>query len=237
MDGVADLYPIQNTYRNYHPKWIAKSMQDYKKLRESQTSIKKTTHLMQCPGIFQMFKEGYIVRAWFDFVITTNKNRDGFDWRIPSDTLLNFAEADVITSHPTQVNQFIPKREKQIDNIVKIMTPYHVIAPKGVKLLFMPLPYNDHFDFESSVGILDPQDSTEINIQLHWFKDNDEILVKAGTPLMYMLPLTEKKLEMVCRDATKKEKKFISKRKYIDSSHFGKPRSKIKNLYNKDLVQ
>ena len=68
-------------------------------------------------------------------------------------------------------------------------------------------------------------------------KDNDEILVKAGTPLMYMLPLTEKKLEMVCRDATKKEKKFLSKRKYIDSSHFGKPRSKIKNLYNKDLVQ
>ncbi len=211
-------------------------MQDYKRQKANIITPQKSTHLMQCPGIFEMFKQGYIVKAWFDFVITTNKNRDGFDWRIPTEALLNFADADVVTTHQTQINKFIPKRKNQINNIVKIMTPYHIVAPKGVKLLFMPLPYNDHFDFESTVGILDPQDCTELNVQLNWFKDNDEILVKAGTPLMYMLPLTEKKLEMVCTNATEKEKRFFSKRKYIDFSHFGKPRNKIKNLYNKDLI-
>ena len=212
-------------------------MHDYKQQKSNTKTSHKSTHLMQCPGIFEMFKQGYIVKAWFDFVITTNKNRDGFDWKIPNDTLLDLANADVITSHPTQVNQFIPKRINQIDNIIKVMTPYHVIAPKNVKLLFMSLPYNDHFDFESTVGILDSQDCTELNIQLNWFKDNDEILVKAGTPLMYMLPLTENKIEMICRDATEKEKKFFAKRKYVDYSHFGKPRNKIKNLYNKDLIK
>ena len=51
-------------------------MHDYKQQKNNTTTPQKSTHLMQCPGIFEMFKQGYIVKSWFDFVITTNKNRD-----------------------------------------------------------------------------------------------------------------------------------------------------------------
>ena len=99
--------------------------------------------------------------------------------------------------------------------------------------MFMPLPYPDSFDYESVTGILDPRDSSELNIQLNWYKKEGEILIKAGTPLMYILPISEKKYSVVSRDATEKEMNWIEKRKYFNSFSFTPIRNKIKTLYEK----
>ena len=50
----------------------------------------------------------------------------------------------------------IPKRPWSWPDIVKINTPWHVMAPKDVKFLIIPLPYTPFFDFEACLGILDP---------------------------------------------------------------------------------
>ena len=143
------------------------------------------------------------------------------------------SEQNIIDTHSDNITKFIPKRKGTIDNIVKINTPYHVIAPKGVKFLCMPIPYPDSFDYESTTGILDPAESSEINIQLNWNVEDGDTLIKAGTPLMYMLPISEEKFEMTCRDATEKEIMWMKKRRYFNSFSFSPVRNKVKELYEK----
>ena len=99
--------------------------------------------------------------------------------------------------------------------------------------MFMPLPYPDSFDYESVTGILDPAESSELNIQLNWYKEEGEVLIKAGTPLMYILPISEKEYNVVSRDATEKEMNWIKKRRYFNSFSFTPIRSKVKTLYEK----
>ena len=48
-------------------------------------------------------KLGFVSGSSLTQIISYYKNKNVFDWRIPSETLLDFAEADIITSHPTQV--------------------------------------------------------------------------------------------------------------------------------------
>ena len=38
-------------------------------------------------------------------------------------------------------------RIDSINNIVKINTPYNIIAPPEIKFLFLPMPYPDHYDW------------------------------------------------------------------------------------------
>ena len=229
LPGVADLFMVRNT-SDYTPKWLPLAMLDYKKNLDK---TKKTTHIMQCPGIFSLFKTGYIVSAWYDVVVSTKKDEKGFSWRVADRDLLENSEQNIIDTHSDNITKFIPKRKGTIDNIVKINTPYHVIAPKGVKFLCMPVPYPDSFEYESTTGILDPAESSEINIQLNWNVEEGETLIKAGTPLMYMLPISEEDFEMTCRDATEKEIMWMKKRRYFNSFSFTPIRNKVKEVYEK----
>ena len=229
LAGVSDMFPILPSSK-YGPRWISKAMTDYKAYMNK---TEKFRHVAQCPGIFAMFKTGYIVTSWYDVVISTIKNKEGFQWKIADADLVKYAKIKLVDTHGDQIEKYIPKRKGQIENIIKINTPYHIIAPKGVKFMFMPLPYPDSFDYESVTGILDPRDSSELNIQLNWYKEEGEILIKAGTPLMYILPISEKKYSVVSRDATEKEMNWIEKRKYFNSFSFTPVRNKIKTLYEK----
>jgi len=101
--------------------------------------------------------------------------------------------------------------------IVKFNTPWHVITPKNVKLLIMPLSYTDNFDFASVSGILDPSISNEINIQLFWYATNSRTMIKAGTPMMQIIPLTEKKYDMVCREMTLLDEFWLMKKKFFQN--------------------
>ena len=229
LSGVSDMFPILPSSK-YWPKWISKATADYK---ANMDKTEKFRHVAQCPGIFAMFKTGYIVTSLYDVVISTSKNERGFQWKVADADLIEHAKMKLVDTHGDQIGKHIPKRKGQIENIVKINTPYHIIAPKGVKFMFMPLPYPDSFDYESVTGILDPAESSELNIQLNWYKEEGEVLIKAGTPLMYILPISEKEYSVVSRDATEKEMNWIKKRRYFNSFSFTPIRNKVKTLYEK----
>ena len=67
-----------------------------------------------------------------------------------------------------------------------------------MKFLFLPMPYPDHYDWESSSGVLEPALSSELNVQLYWNVEEGERFIKAGTPLMQIVPIWEKDVNMVC---------------------------------------
>jgi hypothetical protein len=234
VKGVADMFPVLKASQ-YKRKWVNAAMVDYKKTRKE---TERQSYLVRCPGIFELFKKGYILTSWYDVSIITKKGEEGFAYKFPVEGELdNLINGNPIEGQGDNLSKWIPKRTGQINAIVKMNSPLHVIAPKGVKILFLPVPYPEHFDFESTMGILDPAVSTELNAQLHWYKEEGEVIIKAGTPLMYMLPLYDgaEDIELNTRDATEKELEFFKKVNYFHSFAFEpyRFRNKVKKLYAK----
>jgi len=140
-------------------------------------------------------------------------------------------DMNIIDTHGDDITKHIPKREGRIENIVKINTPWHVISP--VKLLFLPMPYPDHYDWESSSGVLESANSTELNVQLYWNVEDGEKFIKAGTPLMQIIPLTEMNYNLICRDANEYELEWIKKRPYFNSFSFSPVKKKVREIYDR----
>ena len=227
VPGVPDLYPI-TSMSQYRPDWTIKAREEYK---QNFKQNEKFNHITLCPGIFNMFKVGWYVPMWYDVHIQTKKGKPGFSWKVATPEMTEIHDMNIIDTHGDMITKHIPKRDGRIDNIVKINTPYHVISP--VKLLFLPLPYPDHYDWESSSGILDTSNSTELNVQLYWNVKEGERFIKAGTPLMQIIPLTEENINMICRDANDYEMKWINKRPFFNSFSFSPMRKKVKEIYKR----
>lgn len=229
--GVADVCPIVPASQ-YRPKWMSAARDDY--IKEIKTHPERYSHIYQCPGIFDLFNHGFIVPMWHDVSIKTNGTRDGFGWMIPDTGLADFEPGKILVdAHPPAILKFIPSKPTAIKSVVKFNTPWHVVAPRGVKFLLIPIAYPDEFDFESHIGILDPAINSEINIQLSWNIINGEKIIKAGTPMMHMIPLSSEQFDCVCRDMTANDKRWLEVRKYLTSFTFKLKRNVITDMYYK----
>ena len=226
IQGVADAYPIVKP-TDVLPNWISMVREDYKQSDKSQS------HLYRCPGIFDLFNHGYIVTAWHDLQLQTDG--ENYGWMVPNDDLKELMGANQLAqihSHRT-VGKYLPRPQHAHPSVLKLNTPWHVIAPRGVKLLITAVPYPDTYDFEALTGILDPGISTEINIQMNWYTPVGTGLIRAGTPLAHIIPISERNLELVVRSKNKQDELWSLKRRYFNAMNFVLNRSKIKSMYER----
>tara|TARA_B100001939_G_scaffold222714_1_gene191665 strand:- start:2502 stop:3248 length:747 start_codon:yes stop_codon:yes gene_type:complete len=227
IDGVAETYPIVKTSQEL-PKWTYLVREDFKK----QQYAKQDIHLARCPGIFHMFAQGFIIPAWNDFEIECNG--EGIKWTIAENHMNDLLEQRVFTVQSgVSIGKYLPKRPWSIPHILKYNTPWHVITPKNVKMLMLPLPYTEDFDLECCPGILEPAYSSELNIQMYWNKMSGKRIVKAGTPLAQLIPLTEKEYSFEVRDKNENDTKWLKKRKYLNAYSFIFNRNKAKEAYHR----
>ena len=196
LKGLSNLMPIVEA-KEIGREWTKKAKEDYLRVKELFTDF---DHPYRCPGMFELMKTGYIVRAWFDFTIKTMPDNPGFKWEVKKETI---GPRNLIDTHTNDIMSLIPRSPNTLKSIIKIHTPWNVVAPKGLKFIFLPITYPDHFEFSNVMGILDPTLSKEINIQLDWHILEGEHTVKSGTPLGQLVPLTEKSYEMICQDEEK----------------------------------
>ena len=237
IPGVAEAFPIIEA-KHYKPDWTKSVIKD---LAEKKSKFGKEfhydsgrfTHLAYCPGIFDLFKTGYIVPMWYDVNVKTETNKPGFSWEIPDKHFGTLSDLKFIDTHNERISSLIPKRKGTINNIVKISTPWNVIVPRGLKLLCLPISYPDHYDYESTTGLLDPSQSSEINIQMNWNVENGTRLLKAGTPLMHIIPLSEKSFNLETRTATEKDLRWTKMQKYIKTFSFGPTRQLASKIYKR----
>lgn len=227
VKGLTESVPIVKANQAL-PEWVTKCRNDYL------NSDKRLTHLFKCPGIFELYSHGFVVPMWFDAIIRTEE--DKFAWIGPDrlKTIRGDDQGDLITNHSfLNTAKHMPVRPQSIANIIKIDTPWHIIAPNNLKFITIPFPYPDTYEFESCSGILDPSLSSEINAQLYWNVKNDEYHLKAGTPLMLIVPLTSEKVTYEVRDANEKDLEWIKKRRYLHYFKLTMDRPLMKKAYNK----
>lgn len=230
VEGVADTSPILSA-KDWKPAWVDLAKQDYIQTLKNRND--KFNHVYQCPGIFDLQRQGFIVPMWFDVIILTDKNRKGFGFKLPTNEIDTSGRTLIDKHDENTMAKYVPTRPYSLPFFIKINTPWHVIAPKGVKFLVLPIAYPDSHEFESAIGILDPGISSEINVQVWWNVLEGETFLKAGTPLCQLIPISEDTFDHVCRTANEYDKKWVEKSKFANSFTFRPRRNLIKDLYHK----
>lgn len=231
IPGVVDSNPIYEA-RRHTANWMIAARDDYRQQAKSNDS--KFTHIYQCPGIFDLFNYGFIIPAWHDVIIKTNGDLSGFAWMPPSDGFQTLVQNfDPVGKHINGLDKYLPKKPGALHSLIKFNTPWHVVAPKGIKFLVIPIAYSDSYEFESAIGILDPGISSELNVQVYWNIRNGSHLIKAGTPLAHIIPLSEEKFQLVCREVNNWDKLWLRKADFLRSFSFGIKRNLVKDAYIK----
>lgn len=227
VPGVVEAFPVRYA-KDVIPNWLQTARLDYMK------SDKRDQTVVRCPGVLDILTTGFVIQSWHDFDITFTQEKVSLT--IPGQEI-----NDMLGKHSLQIQtaeglaKNLPKRPWSQRPILKINTPYQVLAPKGIRFIMIPLPYTELFDLEATPGILDPGHSTEINIQCYMNIGYGTKTIKAGTPLAQLIPLTDEKFEMVCRDATDKDREWTKKRHFLGLSSFVFNRTRSKESYERHV--
>jgi len=240
--AITENYPILES-KNFKPKWIENVRKDLENsIKEGSLNVPGFTHIARCPGIFDLFKYGYVIPLHRDFIIIPHEK--GFEWILAGGEggkggIINnklIEESGKIQPIDQTSFSLISRPPWTSEFMFKISTGWNVIAPKGIKFIMLPIAYPDTFEFTSTIGILDPSINTEINFQMFWNGINTETIIKAGTPLGHLIPLTEKKYQMVQRKMNQQDREWALKKDHTYFSSTFWPhtmRKKVSEMYNK----
>jgi len=190
--GVADIFPIVSSAsikRNFM-------------LSEQIGDRPETLSSKNCPGIRKIISTGWIVPAPADFVIQTNGDGVSMEWAEPYRfSKVSPGRDSYVSSHTrSQVEPLLDDPDTTLKTVIKLETPWRIEASEDVVLLFMPVTYNNEHRFQAAHGILDTKYGHVLNIQLIWKDMNSKTLVRAGTPLVQIIPILRQSLSLANYD-------------------------------------
>jgi hypothetical protein len=175
--------------------WIKKAQKAFQekidKNKYNQDSI-RSGH--RCLGITNLMNLGFTLESHIEFAVESDEN----DFRIHfNGNTINTSDlngSDVFNIFPKHLLGDYIKPKNAMKDIIKIDLPWYFECPKDIVFLMLPIPYNDDDRFISTSAILDPIYSSEINIAIWWLCKNSYEIIKAGTPLVQMIPIPRKSI-------------------------------------------
>lgn len=169
-----------------------------------------------CPSFADIFNLGYVLPAPVDMWFSVAK--DNYDinyWKIANEAF------EIELHHDSQMIQHI---NSPIKKVFKFVNPIQIIGPPGYSLMQLPMfyHYDQMDDWYVPYGVIDIDVHHEVNPQIFYVSDKDEVYIKAGTPLCYYIPFkrTDTKVEMKPMDEELKNK--VIKSQYLAHRSFSK---------------
>ncbi len=197
LPGLEKFMPIVPA-RDARPQWLKKARQDYAaRIKDNPHPTPATDrHTARCPGINDLVRTGWVVRAWQDITIEVMDGGAQIRWNTPVDQ----AKVCEVIGHtvefhpPEQLHDYhVEWYDDSLPALVKIKLPWVVSIPKGYSLLQLPVPYADDKTFEAVPGVI-PSDLPDrpLFIQVRWKVKDGFAMIPAGTPLaQYILVPTD----------------------------------------------
>lgn len=210
------MYPIQRAIK-FIPTWWKKMPLHHIAGNDDQDFQIPAPTLKTCPGLFDLYKDGFVVPLWSDMIL---KNTE-------SETLVDFADhtRNYIERHPRY--QFDPAFENY--NHIKINVPWCVVEKSGINWLEFACTWNllpEGAKFHVTPGRLDFKLQHSTNVNCFLTKDDNKLVqLKAGTPLVHWIPLSEKKVKVKTH--------YISDSEYMEKIKLTITRNSHINSYRK----
>ena len=182
FDNIKELRPYPA--KNYQPSWYKNTPTDHEKDR---ILIPRLRTVKLCPSFHDVFSDGFILPAPCDIYLSVNE--DGYNWRTSNHNI-------AIEMHDNdQMVKYLPDTAG-IKQVFKLLYPYEVIVPKGYSIRQIPMAYDFNKDWAVGYGQFDADRLPEVAIQIFYTSDQEEILIKAGTPLCYYVPFKREKFKI-----------------------------------------
>lgn len=200
---------------NYFPDWW-KDTKPYNKTKMGDSEIQTST-IKKCNGLIELYKTGFVLPLWSDLKIDTRETGDfsyGFSctWGI-------------IISHNR--NEFDQINDRYIH--LKIISPWLFKEKSGVNMVATS-PKWSHLNNDMNIADVLPgcvkyntQCTTNINIFLP--KQINDILIEHNTPLLHIIPISEKKVVV--------KNHLISESEFNQKMGADKNAISFNNIYNK----
>jgi len=235
IPGVEIAHPVIEA-KDYKFSWVRNLNKDVTEYNKTCPISKTAGNTAKCPGIMDLIQRGFIITAPFDFVITTNGDTEDCEWHMNIDPkkFNPDLKGKYISFHnKTQLHNYTPARQDSLDIILKLNTFWKLNASDGLQFLQLPIAYPEHNIFSACHGIIDSNKYNEINLQLQWHKLHGEHLVKAGTPLCQLVPITDKKVKLIVEKMTGEDAYANNAYRYIVMHEYKKNTSNWKKNVKK----
>lgn len=218
VEGVIDdeaIYP--QPANKFLPEWYKDIPVQHKNATHFYKKFLDIRTVKACPSFTDIFNLGYVIVAPFDVWFNLEDN----------------GETKMQTPHPRYIvdehsnKQFVNYHPGNVRKVFKINSPFRVFTPKNYSIMQLPMFYHFNPDFYVPYGIIDTDKHHEINHQIMYTSTDNEIFIRKGTPLCYLVPFNRKnKLEL------KIDKDYSKYKSRVDSAHH-KVFSVFKNGYVK----
>jgi hypothetical protein len=209
--------------REFFPQWYKdiKTLTSPDPLRDGPAGNVKA-----CPSFPLWFQQGYVIPLWTDIELHYEEGSDKLEWRTPD-------EKWQVGIHPnSQILPYLPQHVREdIAAILKPISPWRVVTPKGYSTMQLPMFYQYNKIFETLPGIIPTdiwhQTNPQMVIKKSAFKDNKLVMLTKGTPLAVYVPFKrEEYIYQVCPSTKKLQKED----KLINLKVSGKFRRRLKEL-------
>ena len=186
---VQNLFKIDHAHKFVPLEWKQlPPMVDVKSLQDprSKESIPIPT-AKRCVGMVNLFTAGFVLPSWTDFKIEMMK--DGLFFK--------HDPMGGLDANPHPPFMYWEELYKGYQH-VKISSPWLIKEKTGVKFTWNQCTYHNterHANYHALSGILDfkAQHNTHVNI---FVKKGTTLTVSAGDPLIQLIPLTERDVEL-----------------------------------------
>ena len=192
MPGLLDIEEcLPVPARKAFPTWVSKVPRT--------DPIFNGETIRKCPGIIDYLTQGYVLPMWADVRL---------NYESKSETWTAFSGRDGRTAlwenHGN--HQFLDHVQAQylgreVKFVFKAVSPWKIITPPGWSVYQLPLNY--HFDNQFSVmpGVIDTDMYYELNQQVLYFGDSEDVVIERGTPLVLYVPFKRQSLDLDIRVA------------------------------------
>lgn len=212
-------------YKEFLPDW----WRDIPSKHEDVLTIRR------CPGITDFFSNMYVVPMWTDLKVYFNKETDGLE--------INFKKSDSFPMWQRHDSKQLTDHtnivigDRAVETVIKIVSPWNIITPKGYSVLQIPLFYNFEQNYTILPGIFDTDIYHEINVPFLLHSNNKQIEFNEGQPLLAFIPFKRTKYNQKNINANnKKYTDYLIEQasKLIDYNFGGKPNAYRKMQRDRD---
>lgn len=173
---VKEFFELQPS-KDFMPSWYKKLPVTVKHMGPNKGTMKT------CPGVADLFRNGFVIPAWRDFYVEINQGVIAVD---PTDS------ADI--HHPAQWGEALKGYSH-----CKLISPWRVKEKTGVDFMFTNAFWHDNqLQWFVPNGIVNYKHQTTTNVNMvvsqKMFPNN--FTIQAGTPLVQCIPLSDKKIKL-----------------------------------------
>jgi hypothetical protein len=203
-----ELYKIRSA-KVYYPEHI-KKLNSGINIQEPNTNIVYSRPtIKRCVGLNDLYKKGFIIPFWMDFICQPKEHAENKSALGTTDT---WHQSNIVHHFPVQYPGVFTNYFH-----VKFRGPWHIKEKIGVDFLWNATTWNINNDVEKYIippAIINFTNNCETNLNIFFCKDLEPFTLSAGTPLIHIIPLSEKDVEVKCHLVSHQE--WISKSPYPD---------------------